>query len=513
MKYFFYYLFLFYPLFFNAQSFKYKVGDPYKEVPEIQPNKKWYFSDLSKENLISVKYDRGLVYIQSFDARTMEETQRQKASGLPKKYELSKVDKIGDKIFVFYMVRNKKQKNYQLFAHEVDIQKCQLKNAPKQLLEVDEKVTFSYVYSTNHNNLLVYYRKRPKDKRDAVNHDIIGLHAFNQNLDLIGGKEVEMLYTEKEIDNWAYYIDNNGAPYILALHHQDSRMDTKYHLELIKYDLNNGKTKITKIEPEVSNTCSPLHVSRYSLYEGEDNHIHLVTMANFNPQSNTYKNGVLVIRVAKAGGVIDQKLYPISVEILNQYEDAETQEMNKSKNFRCQHLKLRKISIQQDNGRLYTIEEHYRISSRTDHGTVTTSYYLDVYLVKVGSDGELDWIKKLPKEQEGGKYQEKLGVKHITINNNHYFFFLDDKRNVDLDLNKAPKTYKNRFEGLLTAYKLDHQTGKLQKYSLFNIGDARGRKLYQFSTDRIVHIFEKEFIIEFFIKGKKDVLVKVKIND
>jgi len=122
-------------------------------------------------------------------------------------------------------------------------------------------------------------------------------------------------------------------------------------------------------------------------------------------------------------------------------------------------------------------------------------------------------MRKLPKRQVGDYGRGGMGFKHMAIDGNHYFVYLDNVKNIDLALNKRPAIHKDSRGGFLTAYCLPNESGKVKKVSIFNTLDVgKNYQLYQFQTQRMVPVSENEFIVEFYKKQKEDVLVKIKVK-
>ncbi len=84
---------------------------------------------------------------------------------------------------------------------------------------------------------------------------------------------------------------------------------------------------------------------------------------------------------------------------------------------------------------------------------------------------------------------------------------------MNLGLNETPNKHVDGRGGYLTVYKVNITTGDVGKLSIFNTADVNNMSLYQFRVDRVVKIGDKEFAIEFYKKGKEDVMFKVKLSE
>lgn len=510
--------------FLSAQNtFDYKVSKPYKVIDAYS---KSYFSNVEKGKMISIKIDKKAVYIQTFDTETLKEIKREKFNDFPKKYSLSEIKKIQDKIYFFYTTWDKKTKIQQLFAREINFDKCSFIGPAKKIFELNERVYFSYLYAHSQDKILIQCRKKPEKVRDAINYDKIGLYIFDENLNQLVGNEIEMPYTEKQMDNIDYHVDREGNPYLLAKVRADgSNKDflgkgknktVNYHLELIKIDVKNKNIKITKIE------LDKYQIASIWLYEGVDKSI--LCAGFYNKEENSSKNadGAFLFKMDEDGLITDKNFYEIPVEILNQYEKKITQKKNNKKDKKDKaefgSLVMRKLIVQPDNsillvGEQYFVVQHTYTDSNGNTQTRYSYHYYDLLITKIDPNGELAWMRKLPKRQVGSAGRGGMGAKHMYIDGNHYFVYLDNVKNMELTLDKRPAVHSDRRGGFLTAYRLNNETGNVEKVSIFNTLEIKEKyKLYQFQTKRMLAVSENEFVIEFYKKQKEDVLVKIKIK-
>lgn len=512
------------PVILSAQkSFDYKIGTPYKVVDAYY---KYYFSDVNEEKVISIKKDRKFVHIQTFDARTLKEIKHEKFKDFPKKHVLSTIKQIKNKIYFFYTVWDKKTKLQQLFVREVDFEKCTFNGPAKKLFELNERIYFSYMYAHDQNKILIQCRKNPEKRRDAINYDKIGLYIFDSELNQLVGNEIKMPYTEKQMDNIDYHIDKDGNPYLLAKVRADgSNKDfigkgknktINYHLEVLKINVEEKSIKITKIE------LDEYQIASIWLYEGTDQSILCSGFYNKTENSSENADGVFLFKMDTDGAITDKKFYEIPVEILNQYEKKVVQKKNNKKDKKDKaefgSLEMRKLIVQPDNsilliGEQYFIVQHTYTDSNGNTRTRYSYHYYDLLITKINPDGTLAWMRKLPKRQVGGNGRGGMGIKHMTIDGNHYFVYLDNVKNIDLALDKRPAVHRDGRGGFLTAYRLSDETGAVKKVSIFNTLEVNDKyKLYQFQTRRMVPVSENEFVVEFYKKQKEDVMIKIKVQ-
>lgn len=507
---------------FASAQFDYKVSAPYKVIDGYP---KYYFADEDNKQVMMVKFTRRDIFLQRFDANTMKEV-------LVKKHKknkgeiLEKVTVIDGKLYYFYTIWNKREKIHQLWVRGIDSENCEFKTQTKKLIEVQEYVNFSFLFSQNRERILIKYRKRPEKVRDAINFDKIGMHVFNKSLELITSNEIKMPYTEKQMDNIDYHIDQKGNAYILARVRPDGsdknylgkgkNKTINYQLELIKVNVKKNNVKISKIELE------KYGINSIYLYDGFDDNMICAGFYN-NVKNNTGNaDGLFLFKMDDEGIITDKKFYEIPVEILNQYKKARVQEALKKKDEKGKaefsNLVLRNINIQEDNSIIIVGEQYFVLShTHTDaNGNTSTRYtyhFYDILVSKISPEGKLEWMRKLPKRQISGSSFGGCGFRYMTIKDKHYFVFLDNVKNMELKLDQYPAVHSDGKGGYLTSYSINDEGGTVDKISIFNTRDVKGGyKAYQFYTARIVPVSDNEFVTEFYKKKKEDIMIKVKVN-
>lgn len=118
----------------------------------------------------------------------------------------------------------------------------------------------------------------------------------------------------------------------------------------------------------------------------------------------------------------------------------------------------------------------------------------------------------MDKDQHGSKNPGSLSFKFIHNNNNDYVLFLDNKKNFNEDTNHESKDYVDGNDAYLNTYKIDSKTGETSKNLLFDIDDIQGKSAYQFNVSRIFDIGESNFMLEVYVKGKEDMMIKMELK-
>jgi len=508
----------------ESDEFTYSVSKPY---PVVDAPKKYYFHQ--DDGIMTVKIRGKLVTIQKFDAKTLNFKGQKIRKDMPAGFSLEGVFEFNKRFYMFYSVWDKPNAKEQLFSWEIDFEDGALKGKGKRLIRVDGKITgsafssvgfwsvgvvnkFGFQFSFDKTKMLIQYRKKPKIRDDSKNYDVIGMYVFDGDVEAVSGEEIKMPYTEKKMDNLDYSIDGDGITYILARVRKTktSSSTASHYIELLRIEA--GSRIIEKTAVKVGEK----KIQSIWLYESPGD---VMVCAGFYGKGwATGVDGMFIFKIDKDGGLYDMADYEIPAEIIKQYESTRTQKKTARKEARgkavFENLKLRTIVVQSDGsmlllGEQYYVKKHTYTDSNGNVKTYYTYHYEDMLVTKIGSDGKVAWMRKVPKRQMGKNGRGGMGFKYLSGAEHHYLIFLDNVRNMDLALNKPPAQHTDGAGGYLTTYKIHDETGEVTKLSIFDTKDVRGIKIYQFNTGRIFDISSNQMVIEVYKKKKQDVMIKI----
>lgn len=105
------------------------------------------------------------------------------------------------------------------------------------------------------------------------------------------------------------------------------------------------------------------------------------------------------------------------------------------------------------------------------------------------------------------------GIRFIKGKDVNYVMYLDNIKNADMSMDEAPEKHQDGKGGFLTSYKIDEATGKVIKVSILDIKDVNGIEAFQFKTPRIFDANSKTFMLEIYMKGKQDTMVKMELKN
>lgn len=527
-----------------SEDFKVSTSEPFRVV---DAKRKEYIS-LDNGFTLSVKQDGDLVTIQKFDVSGMKEVKKNEYEDFPKYAKLQEILKLNGRIFYVFEAYNKKQKTFSVYQREIDGENASFKPAVKlftssrpvvQKTDVwkmnmtrsgapmnifDYQTKFDVIPSFDNSKVLIRYRTKPEIRDDSKNKDLMGFYVFDNQFNQLWGKEVTMPHTEAEMNNLAYSVGSNGTAYML------SRLNSNKSFEII-----------TIKEGELQNHALPIKkgliFNDFFLRESNDGN---VVAAGFYANGQEVKvnwtgsmsistniNGLYVFEVKDDGTVVWDKDFEFDPEMIKLYmserQKKKADEREEGGKLGINDLLLRNFEMNDDGSFLVVGEVNYTANEFWGPQMKNVTHFGNIVVMKVGSDGNLSWSTKLPKNQAclspSGLFDPNwgtmasLGISYMKGEKNHYILFVDNRKNAELPPNKPPAAHKGGFGGYLTAFKLDDATGNVDKHLVLDLTDIGGHKAYQFMPSRIFRAMENTFLLEVYKKGKEDIIVKMELQN
>ncbi|MBL7800481.1 MAG: hypothetical protein JNL95_07120 [Chitinophagales bacterium] len=420
---------------------------------------------------------------------------------LPKGYMNEGFQEINNRYYWFFSTWDKKAEMEHLFVQEIDVNKGDFVKGAREILSAKRLsgtviATGFYQFNTSNkwnitkstdgkSKLLIQYRLKPTEKRDKINKDVIGLFVFDSNMNKEWGSEHQMPYTEEQMDNNDYYVDKLGNVLLVAkvkeLEKSKDKKHPNFHFEILKWSKEDTKTQIipfkfddkfgTEVVIAEDNTGAPLVVGYYS-----------------KVRASGSADGFFVLKVNVAENKVDKVfkgMYEFPAEVLKQFESARAQRKIEKKDAKDESeiggLRFRNLTIFED-GSLQLTGEQYIVTVTvymTKYGPQIkyNHFYEDVYVAKVGADGELKFVTKVPKAQRAmstafSYWVGGMSIKSYFFKGKEYLLFLDNFKNLNISASTAPAYHADGLGGVLMLVGID-ENGKTAKSKLFDFREEK----------------------------------------
>jgi len=512
------------------EYFKYTAGKPYDV---IDAPTKLYIN--TGDYVLAMKLVGKTIHLQKLSANNITQS-TEKEFDMPEHGVLNAFEKVGNAYYMFYDVYDKEYTTEQLFYKEINVNAGTIQPQGTLMCKSFKKIAgdlkatgmyafatinkFNFVCSSDSSKHMVWFRMKPEVKRDAKSYDLIGFCVYDAHMKVLWQKEVKMPYTEKKMNNLDYAVDNNGNVYILTTVYDDETTHAvnrdegvaNYHIELLTVTPNSTDIHASTI------TLGNKFINELGFFSGAGNKI--ICAGYYSDDNSGNAKGLFMFKAGVGGEIIDQHSYEIPLSVLNQYESERTQKKNKKKSedneSSFSNLNLKLVEDMNDGSIVLLGEQYWERTTTVSNGrggfsTYTTFYNGDMLLTKISKNNEVVWMKKLPKNQVGGIQPGTMSFKYRfdSEHNKHDIYFVDNIKNKDLPLDKAPAKYTEGKSAYLTAYTVEDGTGDVKKSYLFDIDDVNDMKLYQFSIKRIFNVGTNDIMLEAYKKQKEDILIKI----
>jgi hypothetical protein len=513
-----------------SPDFEVSVSKPFAV---IDAKDKQYFA-MGDGNSISVKTRGEKVTVQLFDTESMKEISRKEYEDFPKYNKVQKILRAGDKLLYISEAYNKKEKTFSVYAREISSEakfsrmkklfttkrpvaavRAKFGEAGGFSFGMDGK-KFEVSSSFDGSKILIQYRLKPANKKDKINKDEIGFHVFNAELEQVWASVETMPYTEKDMNNIACTITSDGKARMLAL----KREEKKY--ELITVDEGGLTTAPLEMPGEVT-------FQNLRLMENDEGNI---VCAGFYANGIIFRvyvgkgmtggystDGYAVFNISPSGEVVDWRIGEFPVEFIKLNRSSRDQKKTDKKEAKdkagINDLTLVEFNVEKDGSMMLVGERQFiTVEYRYVNGKMKQKYianFRNVVLVKLDPDGELSWMKKIAKEQKGTNTAKGgMGIKYIRNADSHYVLYLDNIKNNDIPMGKSPYRHVNGRGGFLVAVKIDDQSGAMERHPILDVRtEIEGIKVHQFKTTRLFNVDDNSMMLETYIKGKEDAMIRL----
>lgn len=506
-------LFLSLPVSAQPGHIRFDWGDEY-ELPKRHED--LGFIGNARDGYIQVGHDNHeSLSFQKFDKALHLKSERETSlEKLPKDYQSVSLTNLGDKYYWFFNTYKKADDRESIYAQEIDLGTADMKGPATELLNTTKlagdmtvggffhfelKNKWNFYYAFDNSKVLIQYRKKPEQKDDSKSNDVMGFFVYDNNMKQVWGRETRMPYTEERMDNGDFQVDSRGNVYMLAKVYDElrsrDRKHPNYHFEILKWGAD--KPEVTKIPFRFADKF----VNAANIVEDAAGKI--VAAGYYTNRLNSGStDGVFILKLDESNNEfvpLKKGIYPFPAAVMSQYESARTKRRmerkeDKGKGVEDANLQLHTIALNSDGSMQIYGEEQYSVTTTYYSGrsssSRTTYYFNDIMAMNIGADGELKWVKKIPKAQSrtdggtggGGMFGVSfrpsrnvaggMSFKHFSYNKDSYLFFMDNTKNLDITREETPRGHVDGAGGVLMAVKID-ENGVVSKSKVFDVREEK----------------------------------------
>lgn len=493
-----------------------KSSAPYQE---FNAYKSYYF--YKGNQVISVKFHKKHTLIQKFNSdKPVFINKKQYEDYFPKDHVIEAVYDLNNKIVILYSTWDLNNNNKeQLFAQEIDFEKCVFKGQPQLIVSSEEKILgidgygkitlfgdkFITQIAKDKTSFCVKYKKRPKNPFESNTFNDVVINAFDSELNLIYKKTLVSPYPmETKIENIAFLYDKNGAAHFFCrvFEKRDKNAPktilANYTVQLFTIPKNSEQVIVNKLD------SNGKYITNAKIIDTDKDFIICGGFySNLEIRGENTSNGIFSLKVDTDGKMHSQGFNEFSVEIAKSLNSEKTHK----KGTQIDLLTVTDLILDPNENILIVGEEQYY----TTRGDFVYGHYEDILITKVNKEGKTEDYKKIQKIQKEGDGKYDLSYKVITFNNSYYFFFLDHLKNIN-ENNSKIEQFKDFGDGYLAFVKLDFANNTIFKKGLFNLSEFNKHGLNLYWHDRIIKLNEESFLLEAYKKDKEDIMIKVNLN-
>ncbi|MGB3182728.1 MAG: hypothetical protein WBB45_15160 [Cyclobacteriaceae bacterium] len=387
-----------------------------------------------------------------------------------------------DRLLMFTTFTDKGAKTKELFLEEIDKETLEVMDERISLGQIDyegharrNSGLFDYVISYDESKLFIY-QSMPYDKRDF---ERFTFSVFDEDLSKMWSKEVKLPYTDKQFGVSRYQVDNEGNVYLLGrVFDKGNRLardgEANYRYHILSYRNQGEEYQEYKVGIE----GKFLNDMQLAVSNDRD-----LILAGFYSEDSPYSiSGSFYMTIDnRSGQVVQQSLKAFDSDFITEnMKEGKARRvkrrMDKGKNVELPNFDLQDLIRRDDGGVVLVGEQYYvRVVTTTGiNGVVQTNYhyyYNDLMVVSISPQGDIDWARKIPKEQhtvnDGGWYSSFA----MTIAGDKlYFLFNDHRDNMDAQPGRL-KSFRNQRNSLVVLGVMDVR-GNMTKKPLFMSRDA-----------------------------------------
>lgn len=504
--------------------------------PVIDGTKYYYNHD---GYTLAFKVNKEGLHIQKFDFSASPVLIKQNTiGGLPQRLSYELITTRNDITYFFYSVYDKKRE--ELFAFEIDLENLTMKGESRVLITKDSEFfgtlyygnrvsvvdDFRIKFSDDESKILICYLNEQESIWKKKIYHRAGFHVYDHDLNLLWEDEVKMSKNAKEMDITNFQLDNAGNVYINTRHwHKTSRKEfvrkkLNYYWEVMKVKASTGEVSTFSFDLDNKAECGT------RVFMTGDGHI-VYTGTYKLDKKVEHANGVSYLKSDLNGNVLAHKFHQIPVDVINKHvlrhEAGQNEYKFKRKMFAdvyFPYLSISEAFMNEDGSILIHGEKSYHKKIGENH---VKHFKENIFACKLDKNGDVMWMQSLGKRQSNS-FSEwgSISYKHMIIEGEHYFVFMDHYDNEQLPDDKPAAMYQHlpSNKGRLVAYRVNDENGNVQKLNILDtqnvvLDDTEepSRTFNQFGTYRVLPLPGNAFGVEMYAGEKEDVFIKIGITE
>jgi len=271
--------------------------------------------------------------------------------------------------------------------------------------------------------------------------------VLDDKLNKLWNKQIRLRKSQDQVDVLSSVIGNDGAHYMLVKEYESrnakeskrkknrkggKKKVAAYDLKI--YRLGEGMDQPETIELDLNEKFA----KGASLNVAENGDITCIGM--FSNQKRGNINGIYYLRMDSEGKPLTSNVKKFSDNDLD-YLGKRNTDKDRSGDEGIEGLFTFGDQLTLADGTVVvTAEENFHRTSTDGRGNVTTTFYSnDIVVITFDPDGTIRSIKLIPKRQRGGTQAFLSHAAMAVDGQGAYFFYNDDKDNMNRDLDKRPK--------------------------------------------------------------------------
>lgn len=454
------------------------------------------------------------------------------------------IEQLGNRFYFFYSRWDLSKKSEQLFVRELDFEKNDF-GGPEKLLHASDGKLVSVDYplvammafpkfkrskSFDDNRLLVTYTWALKGKDKKTKNLHIGMHAYDDSMTEKWQRIVEIPFLPKQVAIYDYTIDRHYNAHVLVkiIRNESDEIKSKVGSHMLVFHVNAITGEVTETDVSVDS----MYVQSAIITENENGQI--IICGLYGDSGIRLTDGLFATTLHENGGIYLSQKVDIPTSLIAKYNSEGKQKKIEStaetSNWGLRDMVLTDVLINSDDAITLFAERRsvghdITVSDRRGVQERSNVRYGDVLIAHLDSDSSLSWVNSIPKEQTvnvhgwAEDYLRRvpfgdLGYAVMNINNNPIVLFVDNDKNFNLQENEKPHVHRSGLGGFLTGYKIDLQKRTMENITFFDLKNAHGQILKNFSVNKVYQLSENEIAIEIATEvANKSVMVKINIQE